>query len=1511
MPAVLHHCCCLPTPGYLDARRRAKLTRSVVNSAKKTCVIVGVAQLHVSNPETGDRVTRWSPARCTHPGKSMMAVMRIAKQIGTTPTTPLGTLAVLCLLVATATEPATRGCTDPAARNYTPASRSDDGMCTYHRDHLLEALRLPKNSTCYLYAGQWPDRMPSQPGPIRNGIWVVQGKPGEGDLPCVPPSANLTTHFTLEQDSWLFLRYVRMQSVQGVTIYNGGIINAKASAVDIWGVWLGTAIRAQTGGGVYAENSKINITRTLFDGTTADSIGGGIYVNQGDGLTVVDSIFRNTRARGHLPGVGLSGGGAIWASEVPVIISGVSFTDCKAANRIDATGIAYYGDSLLCTSCSAILIKGTYFHPFNKDRTVQYDSSWLATVGGCNEHKCPQGQTCSYTNYSLFCTPCPNGTFSTNGLSCAPCKPGFGPNAARSGCEQCRSGKYSNFGECIQCEFPRRIVTTKDGLSTECLQCDNGKQPDTKQTTCVPCPAGKVTKKSGAECTECAKAGTYANKTTLTCLPCAPGKQPDADAASCVRCQGSNYSQDGGQCLPCAPPYVVKEQGAKCGPCAAGQGPVCAEAAWVAGATCAEALHCSQCIGNTYSNPEHTSGRCDPCKDGTHTNLQKSACPECSHELAHSAWSNRTGNCECATEGGVNNVGYYDTRKAIIVCFHDGYHKDVVHEVIDSFSIGDGQFEQCQRCPECTDCSMEGAPRVRSGYTLGEAHVLYRGNTVGVPTKQRFTHESGVHGDRYFHFVFFCDADTAVTPADIVERGYFTTQEAIDRCNATELILPVVAEDVDAVVKLGSSAVTASATCSLGYAGVFCESCMDSYHKQQSNGTCLPCSNSVSTPYRWWLVVLGIILAAIVMVLILCSTSCVKTALRDPNTLGGAAMGGRAGRQQAFDDIMQRQLSSQRSICCGCVTEERWRRVRLLVMSLFPSVKTLITYYMVTGQLGSVLHVRYPIIFSSATSYLHNFVVVDVWSFFSVDCNLHWGSFQNAWILHIVAKPVLLLLLPVIKFVYDWYKERSLKKDMEHWRASLAGLDGGERKQLVEKLDEAQELVEHLHGTASQGLVQNIIRVIFLCYPSVCNMAFSTLHCRPAERDVTVLVYDDRVDCPSSWWIGHHETSEAAYNLNNSLGVGFIWASFFVILVVGFGIPMVLYVKVSTVASGKCCCLSNQPFDLNSSMFEEASRELENVHNQLNQHNNYKLATSGSVQDQVIEAYIETTRLHRYTSFTDAYCPYRRGTRRCLRLPWTNSTWESVDMLRKILLVGVVVLAGRGSVAQLLFSITLSFMFFSFHVKMWPMKTDADNYLRASCEFHVFITILVGFAMKSDLSHEPLQLVFYDWLLLVTMVLSVLLGTILTIYRKWRRISKCMEVERCLEEQPLPTSPLPNAAKLESTLQQFYGDAECVTIALKRRAVKAGMDADTIDSEERESLIQAIQKANHRKLCCSFLRYCAAVSTMSDHVILQKYFQAKERGAELPSITRSLELLGRAAQQGVSTPLLDHVGGSE
>ena len=56
--------------------------------------------------------------------------------------------------------------------------------------------------------------------------------------------------------------------------------------------------------------------------------------------------------------------------------------------------------------------------------------------------------------------------------------------------------------------------------------------------------------------------------------------------------------------------------------------------------------------------------------------------------------------------------------------------------------------------------------------------------------------------------------------------------------------------------------------------------------------------------------------------------------------------------------------------------------------------------------------------------------------------------------------------------------------------------------------------------------------------------------------------------------------------------------------------------------------------------------------------------------------------------------------------------WEALDMIRKFMLVGVVLLVRRGSIAQLCLAIFLSFGFFSLQMKTWPYKHEEDNMVR-------------------------------------------------------------------------------------------------------------------------------------------------------------------------------------------------------
>ena len=48
--------------------------------------------------------------------------------------------------------------------------------------------------------------------------------------------------------------------------------------------------------------------------------------------------------------------------------------------------------------------------------------------------------------------------------------------------------------------------------------------------------------------------------------------------------------------------------------------------------------------------------------------------------------------------------------------------------------------------------------------------------------------------------------------------------------------------------------------------------------------------------------------------------------------------------------------------------------------------------------------------------------------------------------------------------------------------------------------------------------------------------------------------------------------------------------------------------------------------------------------------------------------------------------------------------WESLDMIRKLMMMGFIMVVRRGSAAQLGLAATVSFLFFALQMKTWPYK---------------------------------------------------------------------------------------------------------------------------------------------------------------------------------------------------------------
>jgi hypothetical protein len=86
---------------------------------------------------------------------------------------------------------------------------------------------------------------------------------------------------------------------------------------------------------------------------------------------------------------------------------------------------------------------------------------------------------------------------------------------------------------------------------------------------------------------------------------------------------------------------------------------------------------------------------------------------------------------------------------------------------------------------------------------------------------------------------------------------------------------------------------------------------------------------------------------------------------------------------------------------------------------------------------------------------------------------------------------------------------------------------------------------------------------------------------------------------------------------------------------------------------------------------------------------------------EVRQVIIDISLGSRYGSLVNAFKP---------GLFW----WECADMLRKLLLVGMLTLVQQGTTLQICAGVVTSFVFFAAHVRMLPYRHIEDNILKAT-----------------------------------------------------------------------------------------------------------------------------------------------------------------------------------------------------
>ena len=233
----------------------------------------------------------------------------------------------------------------------------------------------------------------------------------------------------------------------------GAIYTVESQLLVASTVFVGNQVTDGNGGAIYvATTSPTVLDDCKFLGSVAGDLaadGAGLYGSQST-IIVTNSMFKGLRAAG-------IGGGA-YAIDSRIRVANTSFVDCDATR----TNLLYMGQM------AEAMIYNTSFVPF---ASMYGEAVSLGGVlGGCREHPCDVGHSCTYSAYSLSCQPCVAPTVGQDGIVCSVCAPGEGPNEARTGCSPCeQEGQISKFGaECVDC--PPGFTSDVD--HTECIDVD-------------------------------------------------------------------------------------------------------------------------------------------------------------------------------------------------------------------------------------------------------------------------------------------------------------------------------------------------------------------------------------------------------------------------------------------------------------------------------------------------------------------------------------------------------------------------------------------------------------------------------------------------------------------------------------------------------------------------------------------------------------------------------------------------------------------------------------------------------------------------------------------------------------------------------------------------------------------------------------------------------------------------------------------------------------------------------
>ena len=268
--------------------------------------------------------------------------------------------------------------------------------------------------------------------------------------------------------------------------YSGGAVSTGhhlvASLLEV--TFVGNYGEAR-GGAIVIDASDMTIAGGRFEANVADLKGGAISVDNGGSLVLQAVTFLSNQApKGGAVFVGALGRVDITRSNFRENTApgkgGAISTELATINLRDSTFVDNaaegLGGSLHIDQPPSLKISDTNFEPFEAGGGSVFIGGQLA---GCDINPCPLGFGCSYSQYSLTCTPCSTTTASLDGKACESCAPGTGPNADSTACDVCFGNTVSAYGICGIC--PSGFAS--NDAHTTCIDLSDGGLTDTAVVT--------------------------------------------------------------------------------------------------------------------------------------------------------------------------------------------------------------------------------------------------------------------------------------------------------------------------------------------------------------------------------------------------------------------------------------------------------------------------------------------------------------------------------------------------------------------------------------------------------------------------------------------------------------------------------------------------------------------------------------------------------------------------------------------------------------------------------------------------------------------------------------------------------------------------------------------------------------------------------------------------------------------------------------------------------------------